>query len=173
MSWSDARDYVSWLSKKSGKRYRLANESEWEYAARVGTKTSRYWDDQLASACSNANVHDRRSRSVNNFSWSEHECDDWHAQTAPVGSYERIALDCMTFWETHGRGPRIAGTRVTWAHLVTALRGRLGTVAAVFRVAGPGSAGPGSSVRLADRWLPAGTTLSVSVLPGRLSIRRA
>jgi formylglycine-generating enzyme required for sulfatase activity len=34
VSWEDARSYVDWLSKKTGARYRLLSEAEWEYAAR-------------------------------------------------------------------------------------------------------------------------------------------
>ena len=35
--WDDAQQYVSWLSRKTGKLYRLLSESEWEYVARAGT----------------------------------------------------------------------------------------------------------------------------------------
>jgi formylglycine-generating enzyme required for sulfatase activity len=37
VSWHDAQDYVAWLSKRTGKAYRLLSRAEWEYAAQAGT----------------------------------------------------------------------------------------------------------------------------------------
>lgn len=39
VSWDDAQAYVQWLSKTTGKTYRLLTEAEWEYAARAGATT--------------------------------------------------------------------------------------------------------------------------------------
>ena len=40
VSWLDAKDYVSWLSKKTSQKYRLLTEAEWEYVGRSGATTN-------------------------------------------------------------------------------------------------------------------------------------
>lgn len=42
VSWNDAQAYVAWLSRKTGKNYRLLSEAEREYVTRAGT-TTKYW----------------------------------------------------------------------------------------------------------------------------------
>ncbi len=98
VSWGDAQDYAKWLSQKTGKKYRLLSESEWEYAARAGTTTPWYWGLSEGSqgssrTCQYANVHDESSSAAHPlYVWSSHPCDDGFAQTAPTGKYKPNAF---------------------------------------------------------------------------------
>ena len=82
MSWQDARAYAEWLSRQTGESYRLLSEAEWEYVARAGSTTARYWGEGEAGQCRYANGRDS--------SWANNgvSCDDGYARTAPVGSYQ-------------------------------------------------------------------------------------
>ncbi|WP_345969828.1 SUMF1/EgtB/PvdO family nonheme iron enzyme [Sulfurimonas sp. HSL1-6] len=50
VSWEEAMAYAEWLSKMSGKHYRLPTEAEWEYAARAGSDTLYAWGDSASNA---------------------------------------------------------------------------------------------------------------------------
>lgn len=79
---ADAHAYLGWLSRKTGQRYRLPSESEWEYAARANTLSSRFWGENPDDACRYANVADQSLRST----WI-HNCNDGYPNTSPVGSF--------------------------------------------------------------------------------------
>ena len=73
VSWESANAFVEWLSRQTGKRYRLPTDAEWEYAARGGTSTRFWWGDLQGEG--NANCAECRSL--------------WDGEkSSPVGKFE-------------------------------------------------------------------------------------
>jgi formylglycine-generating enzyme required for sulfatase activity len=72
VAWDDARHYAVWLSRMTGKPYRLLSEAEFEYAARAGTQTAYPWGNEIGK--NNANCKACGSR------WDDR-------QPSPVGSF--------------------------------------------------------------------------------------
>ena len=72
VSWEDAVAYAKWLSDRTGERYRLPSEAEWEYAARAGSTTKYSWGN-------------KKGRNRANCDGCGSQWDD--EKTAPVGSF--------------------------------------------------------------------------------------
>jgi formylglycine-generating enzyme required for sulfatase activity len=99
VSWDDARAYAEWLSARSGKRYRLPSEAEWEYAARGGTSFPRFWGEHdaredlvLSLACDYANVYDASAVDALHLPWPNARCNDGATALAPVARYKPNAF---------------------------------------------------------------------------------
>ncbi|HAN75347.1 MAG TPA: hypothetical protein DDZ60_11780 [Planktothrix sp. UBA10369] len=74
VSWNDANKFCEVLSQKTGRKYRLPSESEWEYACRAGTQTPFYFVDDL-----DANYD-------TNYKYKPNQIDRvYKGQTTPVG----------------------------------------------------------------------------------------
>ena len=58
VSWDDARAYVSWLSRKTGQKYKLLTEAEWEYVARAGTTTPYHFGSDISVYDANITLGD-------------------------------------------------------------------------------------------------------------------
>ncbi len=86
VNWRDAQAYVRWLSRETGKAYRLLSEAEWEYVARAGARTAWYWGESESRQCQYANGADRSAeRRYNLYAVG---CDDGAVQTSVAGKYK-------------------------------------------------------------------------------------
>jgi sulfatase modifying factor 1 len=124
VSWDDASAFCDWLSKKTGKSYRLPTEAEWEYAARGGNKSrgfrysgsdeldvvAWYWDN------SSGKTNKVKSKLPNELGLydmtgnAREWCSDWYgtypseAQKTPVGP--ATGTERVTRGGSFGSSPR-------------------------------------------------------------------
>ncbi len=89
VSWNDAKAYVDWLARGTGKAYRLPSEAEFEYTMRGG-KSSLYWwgNGSPSRVVENLTGEGDSSRSRRNWSTFFAGYTDNHWGPAPVGSFE-------------------------------------------------------------------------------------
>lgn len=110
VSWNDAQAYIAWLSKETGKTYRLPTEAEWEYAVRAGTTGPFYFGDAISPDQVNYNAHRRagpynkgslyrgEASRVGQFPANEFGLHDMH------GNVAEWVQDCATkkTWKGYG-----------------------------------------------------------------------
>ena len=79
VSWKNAKGYVEWLRRKTGKRYRLLSEAEWEYVARAGTTTPFHTGRTISTEQANYD---------GNHTYGSGREGAHRERTTPVGSFE-------------------------------------------------------------------------------------
>ena len=90
VDWDDAKAYVAWLSRKTGERYRLLSEAEWEYAARAGTTGPFHTGTTISTDQANYD---------GNHTYGAGSEGVYREKTVPVGSF---APNAFGLYDMHG-----------------------------------------------------------------------
>ena len=105
VTWDEANEYVAWLSRVTGKPYRLLSEAEWEYAARGVTSPddphsawAYHWGDLAKDICQFANGLDTSAHN-GGYSGDATVCDDGYVTTSPAGKFPANAFG---LFDMHG-----------------------------------------------------------------------
>lgn len=103
VDWRDASAYVNWLGDRTGQRYRLLTEAEWEYAAKAGSTATFPWGNEPADGCRYGNIYDESGGRTLGAPITPAPCDDGFPRVAPVGRFapNAFGLHDMTgnVWE--------------------------------------------------------------------------
>ena len=88
VSWGDARQFVDWLAKKTGKPYRLLTEAEWEYAARAQSRMP----ETNAPFSTGPTINYKQANYDANFTYNKGPQGIYRQKTLDTGSLPRNAF---------------------------------------------------------------------------------
>src|SRR5262249_31247231 len=90
VSWLDAQQYLIWLLKRTGLKYRLLTEAEWEYAARAGTMTAFSTGETISGDDANFDA---------GYTYGDGQKGKYRKRTTRVGSFKPNAFG---LYDMHG-----------------------------------------------------------------------
>ncbi|XHR83357.1 MAG: SUMF1/EgtB/PvdO family nonheme iron enzyme [Gloeotrichia echinulata GP01] len=83
VNWNEAVEFCAKLSSKSGKKYQLPSEAQWEYACRAGTKTPFHFGETITTDLANYN---------GNYTYGSAPKGKYREETTDVGSFPANAF---------------------------------------------------------------------------------
>jgi formylglycine-generating enzyme required for sulfatase activity len=113
ITYAMAEAYCVWLSRETGRAYRLPSEAEWEYACRAGTMSAYAFGATIDRIQANFNGNEDGTTTVGRYpanGWALHDMhgnvwewcvDHWHP------SYEGAPTDGTAWLEAGGGGGRV------------------------------------------------------------------
>jgi formylglycine-generating enzyme required for sulfatase activity len=89
VSWHDAQKFCEKLSAKTGKKFGLPSEAQWEYACRAGTKTPFHFGETIDEKVANYRAQDweYEGKTYPGF-YGEGKLGDFKQKTSPVSLYK-------------------------------------------------------------------------------------
>ncbi len=125
VSWDDCQTFIQRLNQRTGKKFRLPTEAEWEYAARGGKQSRGYkysgsnnigtvawYTDNSGSKTHAVGTKSPNELGIYDMSGNVWEwCNDWYddyssnAQTNPTGAYSgAFCVNRGGSWDYYGAG---------------------------------------------------------------------
>ncbi len=91
ISWDEAVEFCARLSQKTGRRYRLPSEAEWEYSCRAGTTTPFHFGETITTDLVNYD---------GNYTYASAPKGIYRQKTTPVGSFQ--VANAFGLYDMHG-----------------------------------------------------------------------
>ena len=118
VSWNEAMAFCRLLSEKTGRRFTLPTEGQWEYACRAGTATPLFYGDVNADFSSFANLADATLNDMEHLGWNlpYAAIPPWHPADMRFNDKGRVSVDVGTYqpnaWGLHD----MHGNVSEWTH---------------------------------------------------------